>query len=204
MTSETVETKARGQTTAPLRPQIGPKPARNTAASGRRDPIGDFNFEPHHCFACGELNEHGLRLELHTSPEGSWIETTLDPGFQGWDAVAHGGIVCTILDEVMAWAVIGRGTWGVTARLNVAFRRPIPTGLAIRAEGWVVEEHRRASRTAGRVIDAATEKVLATSEGTFVAVPSEELERLKARYGLRRTARDGSAVTSTPGTVAVR
>jgi acyl-coenzyme A thioesterase PaaI-like protein len=164
----------------------------------------EFNFEPHHCFACGELNEHGLRLELHTSPEGSWIETTLDPGFQGWDAVAHGGIVCTILDEVMAWSVIGRGTWGVTARLSVAFRRPIPTGRAIRAEGWVVEEHRRASRTAGRVIDAATQEVLATSDGTFVALPNDELERLKGLYGLRRTAPDGSTALETPGTVATR
>ena len=168
------------------------------AAPGKRDSIGTFEFEPHHCFACGELNEHGLHLDLHTSPEGSWIETTLDPRFQGWDAVAHGGIVCTILDEVMAWSVIGRGTWGVTARLNVAFRRPIQTGRPIRAEGWVVEQHRRASRTEGRVLDAETREVLATAEGTFVAVPSQQLERLKARYGLRRVGSGGSSPDSTP------
>jgi len=152
----------------------------------KRDRAGAFAFEPHHCFACGELNESGLHLELHTSPEGSWTEVVLEPRFQGWDAVAHGGIVCTLLDEVMAWSVIGRGTWGVTARLNVAFRRPITTGRAIRAEGWVVEEHRRAHRTAAKVLDAATREVLATAEGTFIAVPSEQLERLKARYGMRR------------------
>ena len=110
----------------------------------------------------------------------------LEARFQGWEAVAHGGIVCTILDEVMAWSVIGRGTWGVTARLNVAFRRPIMTGRPIRAEGWVVEEHRRAQRTAGKVLDPATGEILATAEGTFIAVPNEQLERLKARYGMRR------------------
>jgi acyl-CoA thioesterase FadM len=92
----------------------------------------------------------------------------------------------------------------VTARLSVAFRRPIPIGRAIRAEGWVVEEHRRASRTAGRVIDAATKEVLATSDGTFVALPSDELERLKARYGLRRTTPSGSTVLDTPGAVAAQ
>ena len=117
----------------------------------RRDQLGAFEFEPHHCFACGELNEHGLHLELHTSPEGSWTELVLDEAFQGWEAVAHGGIVCTILDEVMAWAVIGRGTWGVTARLGVAFRRPIRTGRRIRGEGWVVQQDRRAVKAEGRV-----------------------------------------------------
>src|SRR5215207_1584328 len=92
-----------------------------------RDPNGAFEFEPHHCFACGDLNEHGLHLQLHANPDGAWVELALPPEFQGWDSIAHGGIVCTILDEVMAWSVIGRGTWGVTARLNVAFRRPIRT-----------------------------------------------------------------------------
>jgi acyl-coenzyme A thioesterase PaaI-like protein len=151
-----------------------------------RDQDGAFDFEPHRCFACGELNEHGLHLELHADPEGAWLETTLANEYQGWDAVAHGGIVCTILDEVMAWSVIGRGTWGVTARLNVAFRKPIRTGHPIRAEGWVIEMHRRASRTGGRVVDAATGEVMASAEGTFIALPESELERLKARYGMRR------------------
>jgi acyl-coenzyme A thioesterase PaaI-like protein len=168
---------------------VATAPRRNRPS--RRDRDGAFAFEPHHCFACGELNEHGLHLDLHVDPDGAWTELTLDPRFQGWDRVAHGGIVCTILDEVMAWSVIGRGTWGVTARLNVAFRRPIQTGRAIRATGRVLEEHRRACRTAGEVVDAATGEVLATGEGTFIAVPNAELERLKARYGMRRPGTTG-------------
>jgi uncharacterized protein (TIGR00369 family) len=159
-----------------------------TRRPARRDRDGAFEFEPHRCFACGELNEHGLQLAIHTDPNGSWTETTLEPRFQGWEAVAHGGIVCTLLDEVMAWAVIGRGTWVVTARLNVTFRRPIPVGRAIRAEGWVVDENRRAHRAEGRVLDGATGEVLASAESTFVAVPPGEVERLKARYGMRRLA----------------
>jgi uncharacterized protein (TIGR00369 family) len=157
-------------------------------AVGKRDELGAFEFDPHHCFACGELNEGGLRLEIHTDPNGAWTEAKLDAAFQGWEAVAHGGIVCTLLDEVMAWSVIGRGTWGVTARLNVAFLRPIPTGREIRAEGWVVEQHRRAARTAARVLDKASGEVLATAEGTFVGVPHAQLEALKKRYGMRRPA----------------
>jgi uncharacterized protein (TIGR00369 family) len=161
-----------------------------------RDEWGAFEFEPHHCFACGELNEHGLHLVLHTSPDGAWTELALDQRFQGWEAVAHGGVVCTILDEVMAWAVIGRGTWGVTARMAVTFRGPVRTGTAIRAEGRVVEQNRRAVRAEGRVVDPATGDVLATGESTFVALPPDQLERLKARYGMRRITADSDDVGS--------
>jgi len=180
LTSETLARPSRGAE------RVGP---------ARRDREGAFEFDPHRCFACGELNEQGLHLAIHTDPNGSWVETTLEPRFQGWEAVAHGGIVCTLLDEVMAWSVIGRGTWGVTARLNVAFRRPIPVGRTIRAEGWVVDENRRAHRTAGQVLEAKTGEVLATAEGTFMAVPPDEVERLKARYGMRRP---GRAPTTEP------
>jgi uncharacterized protein (TIGR00369 family) len=152
-----------------------------------RSSLAGYQFEPHRCFACGELNEHGLQLELHADEHGCWTELSLDERFQGWETVAHGGIVATILDEVMAWSVIGRGTWGVTARLNLAFRRPILTGKPIRAEGWVVEDKRRTIRTEGRVLDAATLEVLASAEGTFMAAPPDQLEILKARYRLRPT-----------------
>ena len=153
----------------------------------RRSPLSDYVFEPHRCFACGELNEHGLRLQLHATSDGCWTELTLDPQFQGWDSVAHGGIVTTLLDEVMAWSVIGRDTWGVTARLNISFRKPVPVGVPIRAEGWVVEDRRRMFRTAGRVIDLASGAVLAEGEGTFVAPPPEQLALLQSRYRLRRS-----------------
>ncbi len=144
-----------------------------------------FAFEPHRCFACGELNDRGLHLELHTDAVRCWTELTLDPAFQGWEGVAHGGILCTILDEVMAWAVIGRDTWGVTARLSVEFRRPVEVGRRLRAEGTVTEASRRLLRTEGRLLDAATGDLLATSTGTYVAAPPERLAELKARYRLR-------------------
>jgi len=34
------------------------------SAPRRRDREGAFDFEPHRCFACGELNQHGLHLAI--------------------------------------------------------------------------------------------------------------------------------------------
>ena len=169
------------------------------AEPASRQPLERFRFEPHHCFACGELNEYGLHLDLHVTPEGCWTELTLEPRFQGWESVAHGGIVCTLLDEVMAWSVIGQDTWGVTARLNVSFRRPVPVGRPIRAEGWVSESGRRLFRTAGRVLDPATGEVLAEGDATFIPAPPDQLAALKARYRLRRVSDDDTA--DAPGSV---
>lgn len=151
-----------------------------TEIGGRR-----FRFEPHRCFACGELNENGLQLVLHTDGRGCRTELTLDPRFQGWDGVAHGGILCTILDEVMAWAVIGQGTWGVTARMQVDFRRPVPVGRRLAAEGHVVNANRRLLRTSARLRDADSGELLAGAEGTYVAAPPDRLAELQARYRMR-------------------
>ena len=50
-------------------------------------------FEPHNCFACGTLNTGGLHLDLHVDGERCWTDLELPERFQGWDGIAHGGIV---------------------------------------------------------------------------------------------------------------
>jgi uncharacterized protein (TIGR00369 family) len=115
----------------------------------------------------------------------SWTELTLDRAFEGWEGIAHGGIVCTILDEVMAWALVGADNWGVTARMNVSFRRPVPVGRQIRAEGSVSRMRRRIVETTATLADEATGEVLATATGTYVAADEGRKQELRERYGFR-------------------
>ena len=166
-------------------PPAAKAPAADVAGPGLR--LGGRRIEvaPHHCFACGTLNAHGLHLALHAQEGRCWTELALPDAFQGWDGIAHGGIVTTILDEVMAWATIEHEAWGVTARMTVDFRKPVPIGIPIRGEGWVDEARRRILRTGGRIVDVATGTVLATAEGTYVAAPAERREELRRRYEFR-------------------
>jgi uncharacterized protein (TIGR00369 family) len=158
-----------------------------------------FEFEPHNCFACGSLNEHGLHLDLHLGERRSWTELTLEPRFEGWVGIAHGGIIATILDEVMAWALVAEENWGVTARMTIDYRRPITVGTPIRGEGWIVRSRRRLVDTAGRIVDADG-NVLAEAEAIYVAADEARKQELRARYGYRvRTARDTGAVVDTDG-----
>jgi len=142
-----------------------------------------FAFEPHNCFACGTLNTGGLNLDLHVDGERCWTDLEIPERFQGWDEIAHGGIVATILDEVMAWSLVDADSWGLTARLTVEFKRPVPLGRPIHAEGWITESRRRVATTAGRIVAAGTGEVLATAEALYIAATDDRKRQLKERYG---------------------
>ena len=150
-----------------------------------------FGFEPHNCFACGTLNDHGLQLELHVDGERCWTDLAIPGRFQGWDEIAHGGIVATILDEVMAWSLVDQDNWGLTARMTVDFKRPVPLGRPIHAEGWVTDVRRRLITTAGQIVDQATGELLATADATYVAAPEDRKRELKQRYGYHPLVGDG-------------
>ncbi len=145
-----------------------------------------FAFAAHNCFACGTLNSHGLGLVLHLEPERCWTELELDRRFEGWEGIAHGGITSTILDEVMAWSLVAGDNWGLTARLGVEFRRPVPIQTPIRAEGWITHTRRRIVETAARIVDPASGVELATATGLYVAADADRKRELQARYGFRR------------------
>ena len=170
-------------------------------ATGTADPgrvittPGGMTIEvaPHRCFACGALNEHGIHLDLHVDGDRCWTELALPDRFQGWDGIAHGGIICTILDEVMAWSLAATDNWGLTARMNVEFKRPVHLGVPIRAEGWMTSIRRRLIETAARLIDPASGQVLATATATYVAADAARKAELQARYGFRLTPPDRGA-----------
>lgn len=160
---------------------------------------------PHNCFACGTLNVHGLQLDLHAGDDRCWTELELPQRFEGWDGIAHGGIVCTILDEVMAWSFLDRDIWAVTARMSVEFKHPVRIGRRIRAEGRVREVRRRIIGVEGTIVDAEDLTLLARAEATYVAASEARKAELKIRYGFRLdpegSGPDGGAIAEPPEAV---
>ena len=75
------------------------------------------------CFACGPRNDIGLRLEFEAA--GGDIVTRFLPQdrHQGFQGIVHGGILSTLLDEVMAHVLMRRGIRAVTARMEVQFKQ---------------------------------------------------------------------------------
>jgi uncharacterized protein (TIGR00369 family) len=98
-----------------------------------------------HCFLCGHLNESGLKLDFGTLEGGAFgARWTAEKRFQGYADVLHGGIISSILDEVMInlpWKLHDAPV--TTAELTVRFRRPAPIGAELVFSAFVVERGRR-------------------------------------------------------------
>ena len=171
------------RTTGPARPAI-------------ETPDGRFEFAAHNCFGCGTLNTGGLGLVLHAEPGRAWSAVALDRRFEGWDGVIHGGILCSILDEVMAWALVGEDNWGVTARMSVDFRKPVMVGVPIRADGWITRARRRIVDTEGHIVDPTSGIELAKATGVYVAADPARKRDLRKRYAYRPAETDGGAATA--------
>ena len=78
------------------------------------------------------------RPRLHAGGGRCWVELDLDRPFEGWEGIAHGGIMCTILDEVMAWALVERGQLGRDRPDDASSSgSPSRSGARSAAEGWV-------------------------------------------------------------------
>ncbi len=121
------------------------------------------------CFVCGEKNPAGLKLKFKLDREKRFLQTIFVPGptHQGWDGIVHGGIISTLLDEVMAKLVYELGYPAVTASLEVRFKRPAPILEPLRVHGEIAEESKRLIR-AKASISMEDGTVLATGTSTFI------------------------------------
>lgn len=132
----------------------------------------------HGCFGCGRDNPIGVALPLEW--DGERVRALFSPKreYAGFEGVIHGGIVCTLLDEAMWWAIAAQARkCTVTADMSVKFHRPVTTQGTYTVEGWVKDKPRsRVFVAAAQVIDEEN-RVCAQSEARFVALPDREWQR---------------------------
>ena len=148
------------------------------AADGRR-----YAFADHHCFACGSTNPIGMKLEIEFGPGTARARWTAGADYVGWSDKVHGGIIATLLDEVMAWAPSSFDSWAVTAEMTVRYRSPASPGEELVAEGRVVERRRRIYEVHGEV-RTADGRLVAEGSGRYLGASPSEKADLKRRYGV--------------------
>ena len=113
-------------------------------------------------------------VRMRTAAQASILSATI---------FLSGGIIGTLLDEVMAWACSSYDAWAVTAEMTVRFRSPAMPGEELVAEGRVVERRRRIYQVEGSV-HGADGRVVAEGSGRYLGAAPAQKAELKDRYGM--------------------
>ena len=118
-------------------------------------------------WSTGVPGDGSHRLKFFFDGEKAVSEIVALPRFEGYKGVYHGGILATMLDEIMIKAILAQERYVVTADMSVRFLRPVITGDRVRFTGWVVRSKGRVFFAEGKATTEDGQKI-ATSSGRYV------------------------------------
>ncbi|MFA6413041.1 MAG: PaaI family thioesterase [Syntrophales bacterium] len=136
------------------------------------------NMTGHKCFGCGPGNHSGLKMVFYTNGSSilSWV--TVPDHLCGWENLVHGGVLSTMLDEIMARAMIhSLKSLGLTKSMTVNFIKPVHVGKEVMVEGKILEgKEDREAITEGVIYDDKGD-VCTRSTGTFMLFSPQAIKR---------------------------
>ena len=161
-------------------------------------PMSDDNLNPQpnskHCFVCGVENRFGLQLHFYEDGEGKvFADYAVPEQYQGYPGTVHGGILATMLDELMGRALMSGDPnhFSVTAKISIRYRKPVPIKQPLRLVGELLQRRGRISlsRAEVRLPDGS---IAVEAEATLIDLASTEvgqpqLERLGWKVYPERT-----------------
>ena len=136
------------------------------------------------CFICGVENPVGLHLHIYETEPGVVETTYIAPEhFQGYPGVLHGGIVGAIIDEISGRALMGGDSLNprfmFTAKLEVKYRRNVPTGKLLKIVGRAGKSKSRSAEAWAGIYDAETQELLAEGNTLLMNVPADQFDASK-------------------------
>ena len=132
-------------------------------------------IEGYDCFACGTDNPIGLNLTFYRLGDAVCSDITLEKIHEGWENMAHGGIVSTLLDEVMSWAVMySKKVFLVTRNMKIKYIRPVLIGTQLRVAGRLTDDSEPPKIRARAEIRDNKGRLFVRSSAEFVELSKEE------------------------------
>ncbi len=129
----------------------------------------------HSCFVCGDSNVVGLNLRFETDGRAVHGRFRLRPEHVGFKNVIHGGILSTLLDEIMVWAcVVQTKQFAYCAELSVRFVKSVRPGEEIAGTAELVENRRNKIFDARAELKNAAGEILATATGRYLPIKNIE------------------------------
>jgi uncharacterized protein (TIGR00369 family) len=129
------------------------------------------------CFVCGVANPAGLALQFHDDGTRVTARFRFRADHVGFAETVHGGLISTVLDEVMVWVCgVRTGQFAYCAELTVRFMQPVRPGEDVLVTAELVRNRR------GRLFEARAElsdsagRAHATATGKYLPIPATVVE----------------------------
>jgi len=128
------------------------------------------------CFVCGLHNPLGLKLDFETDGQIVRARFTPRPEHVGFRETVHGGLIATVLDEVMVWAVgVQSKRFTYCAELNVRFLQPVRPNDELMVVGQLVENRRNKLFQAKGELQQVRGTVCAAATGKYLPIKEDNL-----------------------------
>lgn len=135
-----------------------------------------FLREDNMCFACSPRNPIGLKLKFEQDGDTCRTYFLAGPEHQGWNGVLHGGLVATLLDEVMAQWLWGRDITAMTAEISTRYSKAVPIGEKLTLEANMLSDRGRLVEMAGKLI-LPDGTVAARAKAKFLKMDAEKMSK---------------------------
>lgn len=132
------------------------------------------------CFICGVGNPVGLHVRFYSVGDDQVeARVTFTEFYQSYPGITHGGIVATVLDELIGRAMLAKDPDRLmfTGSLNLKYRQSVPLNTEILFRGRIVRDRGRAAQVEGQAI-LPDGTVAVEAESTCFRIPSEQLAEM--------------------------
>jgi len=135
------------------------------------------------CFVCGEENDQGLNARSYIVGDSIELPFKAPQNFAGWRKVVHGGLVATVLDEVMTWAaIVGSRKPCFSAEFKVRLLNPLPPETQCVARARMTVNKRRIFLVESTLTGKNEKEVFAKAEGRYMIVPCEKMAEFREDF----------------------
>lgn len=135
------------------------------------------------CFVCGEANPLGLNLRFETDGRLVRAKFLPRPEHSGFKGVVHGGLITTVLDEIMVWACAAQTRrFAFCAELNVRFLNPMPPGLEVVVTGELVANRKGRLYEAKAAMYDADGLALTKATGKYLPMKTADVSQMTTDF----------------------
>ncbi len=135
------------------------------------DPLPvNLRTESSGCFVCGPDNPIGLKVVFDIEDGkcvGEFVPKKEHAGFRN---ITHGGILFSLLDDVMANFLWLQGEQCFTARADIRYRDQLEVGQLVRLISWCETRKGRLARMRGEIVRLSDRVTVAEASGTFMLI----------------------------------